>query len=366
MVRVVLRLWDVQTLPFRIGRRHSFALFWPRGKVAGRKGRRELTQLGDVILDVPRGPKDCRCCSRGRAVVCMKGTGGLGEEMSSCFRGRMSECGAGILISGVFSVSCAIIGARRSTLLLRGDLVGGCGPECGILLGSNGACPSVYIAGRCFPHVFGAHRVGGGIKAFFNPCPRINDVCTILRIVGGLCGPHAYEFPVAGRNITRNGCGPYLRCRVRGYNTPYVGGRDCRRCRRGVHRTHRVLGKGAQRMDGCLCSLVVGGTRLLHFRVTRRCGGGCRLLSRFRTGDRIMDRAVASISIFAVIGSSTGGGTFVGCVRIGGNAVGRDFACRCGHGLRRDSRRLLVATVPRVERHFRSASGRVVIPFRVR
>lgn len=296
--------------------------------------------------------------------MCMKGTGGLGEEMCSCFDGSRRPKGAEMLIDGVTSVHCVIIGSRRSTLLLRGGLVGGCGPQCGILLGSSGACPSVYMRGRCFPQVFGAHGVVQGNSSCCNPCDRIPSVGTILSLVGRLCPLQAYGLGLSPRGVHTNGFGIYLRCRVGGYTKPYVKLRSRRRCLGGVSRVGRVLGKGARRVDHVLFRRVRKLTTRVGFRRTRGVGRGCALVRGCHSGSRMMDSVLRGVSMFSVRRSRRGS-TFVGCLRVAGKTVGRTFAFRCGGGLGRDGRRLLALKVVRVQRHCGDLSHRVVIPFRM-
>lgn len=295
----------------------------------------------------------------------MKGTGGLGQEICSCFDGRRRPKGAQMLMDGVTSVHCVIMGSRRSTLLLRGGLVGGCGPHCGILLGSSGACPSVYMRGRCFPEMFGAEHVVQGNSSCCNPCDRDPSVRTILSLVGRMCPLHAYGLGLSPRGVHTKGFGMYLRCRVGGYTNPYVNLRSRRRCLGGVTRVGRVLGKGARRVDELLCRHVRSLTTRVGFRRTRGIGRGCTLVRGCHSGSRIIDSMLRGVSMFSVRRSNRGS-TFVGCLRVAGKTVGRTFAFRCGGGLGRAGRRLLALKVVRVQRHCGDTSHRVVIPFSVR
>lgn len=315
------------------------------------------------MLGLPSDPNVCRCLGSRKAVVCIKGTGGLGHEISSCFGERRPGNGAQLLIDGVTSVHCVIMGARRSTLLLRGGLVGGCGPHCGMLLGSSGACPSVYMDGRCFPHVFGAQRIVHGKSSCCNPCDRVPSVLTIVSLVGGLCPVHAYGLGLDPRGVHTNGFGMYLRCRVGGYGKPYVKRRPRRRCVGGVNRVGGVLGKSARVMDSLLVRRVRTLTTRVGFRRTRGVGRGCSLVRGCHSGDRIIGSVVRGISIFSV--RVRRGSTCVGCLRVAGKYVGRTFAFRCGGHLGRAGRRLLRLNVVRVHRQCGDASHRVVMPFRL-
>lgn len=318
-------------------------------------------RVGGVLSIVPRSPNYCRCFSRGKAVVCMNGTGGLGHHISSCFGGRRSDGGAHILIGRVQSVGCFIISARRSTLLLRGGLVGRCHPQCGILLGSSGACPSVIIGGRCFPHMFRAQGVMQSNSHCCNPCPSVCATGIVLRVLGRLCPLHAYGCPLAPRSVTGNQCGMYLRCRVGRYGKPYRKLRALRRCRRGVSRVGRVLHKGVSRVDGRLCRRVRGLTKRLQFRRTRGVGRGCRIVRGCHSGSAIIAPVLRGVSMFSLTRGR--GSTCVGCLRVNGKTVIRTCAFRCGGHLSRSGRRLLDLKVVRVHGHFGDATHRVVIPF---
>ncbi len=379
VVRLAVRKLGNETIFSRSARVDALVYVWGRAKrcaalshfwfvppavVAARRERGLSTCLGNVMAGLPSDPKYCRCLGRRNVVVCMNGTGGLGQHICSCFDGRRRDHGATVLMDGVESVGCVIIGARRSTLLLRGGLVGHCGPRCGMLLGSSGACPSVYMAGRCFPHVFGAERVAQGNSACFNPCDRRPALATLLRLVGGLCPLQAYRLTLAPRGVHGNGFGMYLRCRVGGYGNPYVKTRGRRRCLRTVGRTGRVLGKGATRVDQGLVRRVGILTSRVHFRRTRLLGEGCSLLRGCHDGDRMMDGILRGVSIFTVRSSRRT--TCVGCLRMAGKDVGRTFAFRCGGHVGRSRRRLLKLNVTRVHRQCGDGSGRVVIPFPLR
>lgn len=213
--------------------------------------------------------------------------------------------------------------------------------------------------------MFEAQGVVHGNSSCCNPCDRVPSVCTLLSLVGRLCPLHAYRLGLSPRGVHTKGFGIYLRCRVGGYTKPYVKGRDRRRCLGGVTRVGRVLGKGARRVRQVLFRRVRRLTTRVGFRRTRGVGGGCLLLRGCQTGSRIMDGILRGVSIFSVRRSDSRGSTFIGCLRVAGNTVGRTFAFRCGGQLGRDGRRLLSLNVVRVQRECGDLSHRVVIPFRL-
>lgn len=101
------------------------------------------THLGRV----PGRPKICFVGSDHSRVLCVNGSGYLHGQIQSCFHSVCNRTPhVAAVIVRVISVRVVIASARSRTLTLRTGLVGRRRPRFGILLGSSGGCPCLYIA----------------------------------------------------------------------------------------------------------------------------------------------------------------------------------------------------------------------------